>query len=129
MARILLVDDEPSILSILSTLLDAEGHDIASATHGAKAQDLILSEDFDLMISDIRMSPVSGMDLLRFAHEERPDLAVIMLTAYGQVETAVEALELGAFDYIKKPFKADHLLATVEKALECKNFGKRESQD
>ena len=127
MAKILLVDDEPSILSILATLLDAEGHDIVSATHGAKAQELIVAEEFDLMISDIRMSPISGMDLLRFAHKECADLAVIMLTAYGQVETAVEALELGAFDYIKKPFKADHLLATVEKALEFREFGRKES--
>lgn len=117
MARILLVDDEASILSVLTTLLKAENYDITAALGGDKAKDLMLSEEFDLMLSDIRMSPTNGMELLRLAHDERPDMAVIMLTAYGSVETAIEALKLGAFDYVTKPFKVDELLITVERAL------------
>jgi DNA-binding NtrC family response regulator len=119
MARILLVDDEPSILSVLSTLLKAEGYVVVAALGGEKARDLITSsEEFDLMISDIRMSPVNGMELLKLAHTGRPAMAVIMLTAYGSVETAIEALKLGAFDYITKPFKVDELLITVQRALD-----------
>ena len=118
MAKILLVDDEPSILSVLSTLLKAEGYDVTSALAGEKGKELMLAEDYDLMISDIRMSPINGMELLAIAHEERPNMAVIMLTAYGSVETAIEALKLGAFDYVTKPFKVDELLITVQRALE-----------
>lgn len=117
MSKILLVDDEPSILSVLSTLLKAEGYDVTPALGGDKAEPIIKAEDFDLMISDIRMSPINGMDLLKIAHEQKPNMAVLMLTAYGSVETAIEAMKLGAFDYVTKPFKVDELLITVERAL------------
>lgn len=116
-ARILLVDDEPSILNVLSTLLKAEGYDVTPVLGGDKAQDVLRNEDFDLLISDIRMSPVNGMQLLALAHEIKPALSVIMLTAYGSVETAIEAMKLGAFDYVTKPFKVDELLITVTRAL------------
>lgn len=121
MSRILLVDDEPSILSVLSTLLRAEGHEVNPVLGGEKAQEVIHQEDFDLMISDIRMSPVDGMQVLAFARKERPGMAVIMITAYGSVETAVEAMRQGAFDYVTKPFKVDELLITVQRALEFNN--------
>lgn len=118
MARVLLVDDEPSILSVLCTLLKAEGYEVVSALGGEKAKGILLSEEFDLLVSDIRMTPVNGMDLLNIAHSQKPQMAVIMLTAYGSVETAIEALKLGAFDYVTKPFKVDELLITVQRALE-----------
>ena len=122
MSRIILVDDEPSILSVLTTLLRAEGHEVISSRGGEKAQELIRTEPFDLMISDIRMTPVDGMQLLRQARREKPGTQVIMLTAYGSVETAVEAMKEGAFDYITKPFKVDELLITVKRALEYLNI-------
>ncbi|MGQ9662039.1 MAG: sigma-54-dependent transcriptional regulator [Kiritimatiellia bacterium] len=118
MARILVVDDEPSVLSVLSTLLRGEGYDVVPALGGEKARDLLDTQTFDLMISDIRMSPVNGMDLLRLVNKEQKSMAVIMLTAYGSVETAIEAMRLGAFDYITKPFKVDELLITVQRALQ-----------
>ncbi|MBN1269915.1 MAG: sigma-54-dependent Fis family transcriptional regulator [Kiritimatiellae bacterium] len=121
MARILLVDDEPSILSVLSTLLRAEGHEVVPALGGEKAQEVIRAEEFDLMISDIRMSPIDGMEILKLARKERPQMAAIMITAYGSVETAVEAMKQGAFDYVTKPFKVDELLITVQRALEYNN--------
>jgi two-component system response regulator PilR (NtrC family) len=116
--KILLVDDEPSILSVLSTLLKAEGYEVTVASGGEDAKEELSQNDYDLMISDIRMSPVNGMDLLRKVHDERPGMSVIMLTAYGSVETAIDALKLGAFDYVTKPFKVDELLITVQRALE-----------
>jgi DNA-binding NtrC family response regulator len=118
MAKILLVDDEPSILSVLSTLLKAEGYEVTAALGGEKARDILTNQGFDLMLSDIRMNPVNGMQLLKIAHENYPGMAVIMLTAYGSVETAIEAMKLGAFDYVTKPFKVDELLITVQRALQ-----------
>ncbi len=117
MANILLVDDEPSILSVLSVLLKAEGYDVVLANGGEKAVELIKSTAFDLMISDIRMRPIDGMELLKLAKEQQPSMSVLMITGYGSVETAVEALKLGAFDYVTKPFKVDELLITVQRAL------------
>ena len=121
MARILLVDDEASILSVLSTLLKAEGHEVVPVLGGEKAQDTIKNDQFDLMISDIRMSSVNGMQLLKLIRYERPNTAVIMITAYGSVQTAVEAMKEGAFDYVTKPFKVDELLITVTRALEYRD--------
>jgi DNA-binding NtrC family response regulator len=118
MARILLVDDEPSILSVLGTLLKAEGYNVTTALGGEKAVPLLKSEEFDLLLTDIRMNPINGMQLLQMVHDEFPGMAVLMLTAYGSVETAIEALKLGAFDYVTKPFKVDELLITVQRALE-----------
>ncbi|HNR93429.1 MAG TPA: sigma-54 dependent transcriptional regulator [Kiritimatiellia bacterium] len=121
MARILLVDDEPSILSVLSTLLRAEGYEVVPALGGEKALEELKGKPFDLMISDIRMSPIDGMQLLKAARKDWPKMAVLMITAYGSVETAVGAMKVGAFDYITKPFKVDELLITVQRALEYNN--------
>jgi DNA-binding NtrC family response regulator len=121
MQKIMLVDNEASILSVLSTVLKVEGYEIRSSREVEKAMDIIRDEDFDLLISDIRMTPLSGMDLLKWVRNEKPDISVIMLTAYGSVETAIEAMKLGAFDYVTKPFKVDELLITIQRALEYKN--------
>ena len=122
MARILLIDDEVDILKVLSMILQSRGHETVMVSDGNEAYQKIGSEEFDLMICDLRMSPVNGMELLKLAHDVRPAMPVIMLTAYGQVDTAIEALQLGAFDYVKKPFRADELLAIVNKALESKKL-------
>lgn len=120
--RILVVDDESSIATMLVTLLSSEGYDATPALSGKSAIHLLSTEEFDLMISDIRMTPMNGMELLKHAHEHCPRMSVIMLTAYGQVDTAIEAMELGAFDYIKKPFRADYLLSIVKKALDARVY-------
>jgi len=122
MKRILIVDDEPGILEVLRTLLETEDREIVAANNGEEATKNLTNREFDLMITDIRMTPVSGMDLLRSARDIRPDMAVIMLTAFGTVDTAVEAMQLGAFDYIHKPFKAAELLAIVQRALEYQDL-------
>jgi len=116
-ARILVVDDELSIVEVLKALLKREGYTVRTASDGEEALALLSKEDFDLMISDIRMKPMDGIELLRKARELHPHIAVIMMTAYAAVETAVEAMKHGAFDYICKPFKIDQLLVTVERAL------------
>lgn len=121
MSRILLVDDEPSILSVLCTVLQAEKYDVVPVADGSKAIALLTNEQFDLVISDIRMTPVDGLEILKTVHRECPQTSTIMLTAYGSVETAIEALKLGAFDYVTKPFKVDELLITVQRALAYRN--------
>lgn len=118
MARILTVDDEPVILNILNKILITSGYDVAPAKNGEEAMRLLEKEHFDLLISDINMEPVNGMEVLRFAREKTPDTQVIMLTAFGTVSTAVEAMKCGAYDYITKPFKLDELQITVQRALE-----------
>jgi len=121
MPRILIVDDEPTILNLLNKILTGQDYDTTPASNGEKALQLLQTETFDLMISDINMTPINGMELLGKASESYPDMGVIMLTAYGTVGTAVEAMKQGAFDYITKPFKLDELVLTVQRALEYNN--------
>ncbi|MEI8243404.1 MAG: sigma-54 dependent transcriptional regulator [bacterium] len=116
--KILLVDDEPRILSLLHSVLRSEGLEAVSAKDGHSAVALLKAQKFDLMVSDIRMSPMDGMELFRVARAECPDMPVILLTAYGSVETAIEAMKNGAFDYLTKPFKVDELVLTVRRAIE-----------
>jgi len=116
-ARILVVDDELSIVEVLKALLRRDGYSVQTAEDGSTALALLASEKFDLMISDIRMRPMDGISLLLQARQTQSHLAVIMMTAYATVETAVEAMKNGAFDYICKPFKIDELLLTVQHAL------------
>jgi DNA-binding NtrC family response regulator len=116
--KILLVDDEPRILTLLHSLLRTEGLEAVSAKDGQAAIDLLKAQEFDLLITDIRMAPMDGMELFRSARAVCPDIPVILLTAYGSVETAIEAMKNGAFDYLTKPFKVDELILTVKRAIE-----------
>jgi DNA-binding NtrC family response regulator len=116
-AKILVVDDEVSIIDVLKGILKRQGYSVKTAADADEALEQIRKQTFDLMISDIRMAPIDGLELLQQAKQSQPHLAVVMMTAYAAVETAVEAMKNGAFDYICKPFKADELLVTVERAL------------
>ncbi len=118
MARILLVDDEPSILNVLTALLRKKGYEVTPTGSGESALELISKERFDLLLTDIIMGKVSGLDLLREINKRYPNTAIITLTGMASVETAVEAMKGGAFDYITKPFKVDELLLTIQRALE-----------
>ena len=117
MGKALLVDDELNMLSVLTTLLKKAGYDVTATNEPEKAVELLKSVPFDLMVSDIRMRPIDGMALLKVARKEQPSMSVLMITGYGSIETAVESLKLGAFDYITKPFKIDELLVAVQRAL------------
>lgn len=122
MARILVVDDEPRILSLLHSLLQGKGYEVLTEHDGAAAMERIRKEPLDLVLTDIRMSPVDGMQVFRCARQAQPDTPVILLTAYGAVSTAIEAMKGGAFDYLTKPFKVDELLITIERALSYRNL-------
>lgn len=122
MACILVVDDELTILDVISTILESQGHEVVTELDSQKARDFMVDRHFDLLLSDIRMKPVSGMELLRFAHDNCPWMTVILLTAFGQVETAVEAMEMGAFDYLAKPFRSQQLIDVVAKAVAAREM-------
>ncbi len=116
-ARILVVDDEVGIVEVLRALFRREGYRVKTACNAAEALEALQQDTYQLMVSDIRMEPIDGIQLLGEARQLQPHLAVIMMTAYAAVETAVEAMRKGAFDYICKPFKVDELLLTVQRAL------------
>lgn len=118
MARILIVDDEENICQVLSTLLKSQGHETVPLQNGQEAIDKISAEDFDLLLSDIRMHPVNGMQILEHAGKVKPAMPVVMLTAYSSLETAATSLKLGAFDYLPKPFKVNELMDTINRAID-----------
>lgn len=118
MSRILIVDDAPPILALLSRLLTEEGYNVATAKNGAEAVQLLQTTPFDLMISDVNMRPVNGVELLLKTRKSYPQMGVIILTAYETMYTADQAAENGAFAYIVKPFKNDTLLKTVRSGIE-----------
>ena len=118
MALILTVDDEEAILQILYSLLQAEGHSVLKASDGQSAIDMIESNpDIELVISDVRMNPVNGYEVLKNSKLKRPELPVIMVTAFYSEDTAKDFLKLGAFAYLAKPFKPFVLLQKINSAL------------
>ena len=119
MARILVADDEAGVRSFLAETLELGGHEVAQASDGEEALALLARRAFDLLVTDLRMPKRDGMEVLREAHARQPDLEVIVLTAHGSVSSAVEAMRLGAFDYLQKPVDGpDQVLLLAERALE-----------
>lgn len=117
MHKILIVDDEISIIEVLKRLLVKEGYMVVTSFDGNDARDKLREEVFDLMITDVRLPGMDGVALLKEARQLQSHLAVIMMTAYAEVDNAVLAMKNGAFDYITKPFKFDEILLTVQRAL------------
>jgi two-component system NtrC family response regulator len=118
METILIVDDEKNYLVVLEALLGPEGYEILKADNARDATRLIRDSDLDLLITDMKMPGTTGMELLQKSKKIKPDLPVIMMTAYGTIEMAVEAMKKQAYDYITKPFQNEELKLTVKKALE-----------
>jgi two-component system response regulator PilR (NtrC family) len=122
MARILVVDDERSMREFLEILLQREGHEAVTV---ASADDALLSienDDFDLIISDIKMPGITGIELLERVRETSADTPVVLITAHGSTESAVEAMRIGAYDYLTKPCSVDEMCLVVEKALEKRSL-------
>jgi two-component system response regulator AtoC len=116
--KILVVDDDRSIGKLIASLLDMEGYSYQVVNRGEEAIDLLRSESFDVVISDIYMGEVSGLDVLEAARESQTDVEVIIMTAHGSVETAVQAVRKGAFDYISKPFAVEDVLGLIRRIEE-----------
>jgi two-component system response regulator PilR (NtrC family) len=117
MANLLVVDDELGMRQFLTHLLQREGHMVRVAGNGNEAMALLREERADLLLSDVRMPDMGGIDLLKAARELLPDIEVIMMTAFANVDTARDAFLLGAFDFVQKPFDNDLLKETVARAL------------
>ncbi len=118
MNKILIVDDERSMRELLSIMLRKEGYEVVTADDGETALRFIHGEIFDLVITDIKMHKIDGISVLRTVKEVSPETIVIVITAYATTETAVDAMKLGAYDYITKPFKNDEIRMVIQKALE-----------
>jgi DNA-binding NtrC family response regulator len=118
MAKILVVDDEPKMCVILKGMLEEKGHLVATAEDGRKGKELIGGQEFDVVITDLKMTPVDGLELLKAVKKTSPETEVVLMTAYASVQTAIEAMKRGAYDYIIKPFDLEEMGLLVEKILE-----------
>jgi two-component system response regulator HydG len=118
MAKILVVDDQRNMRTTLSMMLRGAGYDVDEAADGSEACDRVLAESFDLVLTDLKMGARDGIDVLRHVKQEAPLTEVIVMTAYGTIESAVEAMRIGAYDYIQKPFTEEELIVKVQKAVE-----------
>jgi len=120
--RILVVDDEESIREFLDIMLRKEGYEVLCAEDGQKALEILKKKSVDMVISDLQMPNMTGIELLRHVKDDYPELLFMMITAFGSTETAVEAMKLGAYDYLTKPFKIDEVRINIFNALRSKNL-------
>src|SRR5512139_3819355 len=116
-ARILIVDDERSMREFLEIMLCKDGYVVQCAEDGRLALELFQRDPFDLVITDIRMKPVDGLEVLRRCKAIAPQTVVIIISAYASTETAVAAMKEGAYDYLPKPFKIEEMRAVIRNAL------------
>ncbi len=115
--KILVVDDEPNSREGLTKILIKEGYEVVAAASGKDALKEAEKEDIDLIITDLKMPEISGTDILEKIRESKPDIGVIIVTAYGEVNSYLKAMTLGAFEYLNKPIKLDELRRVIHKAL------------
>ena len=118
MEKLLIIDDEKGILELLSMVFKKEGYEVETAINAERALELIENGDFDLVLSDIKLPKMGGMDVLQAVSSSKPDVPVILMTAYGTVQQAVEAMKIGAVDYVVKPFDMDELKIIVRQGME-----------
>lgn len=122
--RILVIDDEESFRHLLSVILEREGYEVETAKDGQEALDQLARGLFDEVLCDIRMPRMDGIGFLKEAKRIQPDATIIMMSAYGTLDTAIEAMKLGAYDYVSKPFKPDEIILTLKKAEERERLRK-----
>jgi DNA-binding response OmpR family regulator len=118
MAEILVVDDDPQTQEDIAEMLSKEGYNLTTVGSGEEALKMIREKDFDVVLTDLMMPGISGMDVLREIKKIKPRTRVIIITAFATIESAVEAMKMGASDYISKPFKINEVQVTVKRALE-----------
>jgi DNA-binding NtrC family response regulator len=125
--RVLIADDEINIRRVLEAILRRDGYDVVTAANGLEAL-AGMTRGVHTVITDLKMPGLDGMGLLRKLSSEYPDVPVVMITAHGSVENAVEAVKLGAFDYIEKPFDQEQIRQVVDKALRTHSFARRDAR-
>ena len=127
--KILIVDDEPDTILILQDRLEMEDYEVVTATDGAEALELIDQDLPDLVLLDIQMPHLDGIETLTHIHEKYPGLLVLMLTAHGTIQRAVEATKRGAYDFLEKPFQPEHITQKVDQALEHQRTVEHSTRD
>ncbi len=124
-ASILVVDDEESVASTIRAILQLDGHDVIAVTSGTEAIALLEQREFDVVLTDLRLGDIDGIEVLRTVRRVAPETAAIMLTGYASLESAVSAIRAGAYDYLMKPSDVEELRATVGRAIERRALRKR----
>ena len=127
--KILIVDDEPDTILILQDRLEMEGYEVATATDGGEALELIDQDQPDLVLLDIQMPHLDGIETLTHLHEKYPGLLVLMLTAHGTIQRAVEATKRGAYDFLEKPFQPEYITQKVDQALDHQRIVEHSARD
>ncbi len=121
--NILIVDDEQSVVFLLKEeLSEFEKYDVTVAYDGAEAINILQSQPFDVVLLDVKMPRVSGIEVLKYIREQHPTTIVLMLTNFADVKTAIETMKLGAYDFVSKPYEREELLATIDRALELRRL-------
>jgi DNA-binding NtrC family response regulator len=121
--RILVVDDEPNMLRLLKTILmDKTGYEVTTTNNPLEVSKLLQEDHYDLVITDLKMPLVDGIDLIGIVKNIEAAMPIIVITAYGTIETAEEAIQKGAYDFITKPFRKETILITIKRALEWKRM-------
>lgn len=126
--KILVVDDDEIARDVVSLSLQRDGYSVISACDGLSAMQILDLEDMDLVITDLRMPGASGMDVLKRSVKNNPDTAVVILTAYGTLDTAIEAIKEGAYDYLTKPFNIQEIVILAARAYERADLIKRNKE-
>ena len=122
MGRILIADDHDSLRRGLAQAIAEAGHDVEEAPNGNAAIEKLHEGVFDVVVSDLKMGGSTGLEVLKSAKSLHPTCSVILMTAFGSVSTAVEAMKAGAFDYVQKPFEIEEMEVKIEKALEMRRM-------
>jgi DNA-binding NtrC family response regulator len=121
--RILVVDDEPNMLRLLKTILmDKTGYEVETTNNPLEVDKLLKEQPYDLVVTDLKMPLVDGIDLIDIIRKISAQIPIIIITAYGTMETAEEAIQKGAYDFITKPFRKENILITIKRALEWKKM-------
>jgi DNA-binding NtrC family response regulator len=121
--RILVVDDEPNMLRLLKTILmDRTGYEVTTTNNPLEVSKLLQEDHYDLVVTDLKMPLVDGIDLIGIIRKIDATMPIIVITAYGTIETAEEAIQKGAYDFITKPFRKETILITIKRALEWKRM-------
>ena len=118
--RILFVDDDQDILTMVNQYLEMQGYDITTVNSGMKALDLIKDQEIDVVFTDYKMPEFNGLELLAAIKQYKPEIEVIIVTGYGSMESAIQAMKFGSYDYLQKPFKLDHLKLIIDRIIEEK---------
>jgi two-component system response regulator AtoC len=124
-SSVMIVDDEKNIRFALKVTLEREGHNVDEAASGPECLEKIGMKPYDVVITDLKMDEMNGLELLKILKERAPEVQVIVITAYGTIDTAVEAMKMGAFEYIAKPFQPDEMVIVVSRALELRGLARK----